>query len=129
MSDKTGFDAYKNSNVEVQAAASSPIEQVLMLVNGFIDEIDRVEGHIGAKNDERKTQSVARCMRLLDGLDASLDMEKGGALAQQLRDYYNFMGTQVYDASVKNDVEMLGPVREVMKNLKEGWEGIAQSAA
>lgn len=129
MTDSTGYNAYRNSTVEVQAAASSPIEQVLMLVNGFIDELDRVEGHIVAGNDERKTESVTRCMRLLDGLDAALDMEKGGDLAKQLRDYYNFMGSKLYEASVEGQTELLEPVRTVMKNLKEGWEGLASTAA
>jgi len=125
MYDDSGYDAYQHTQVEAKAASADPHQLVLMLVDGFLDELDRIEGHLQAKQLERKGQSVARCMDILSGLDTALDMKKGGAIAQQLHDLYDFCGRQLFEVSLKNDPAGLVVVRKVMTDLREGWQALA----
>jgi len=125
MYDDSGYDAYQHTQVEAKAASADPHQLVLMLVDGFLDELDRIEGHLAAKQLERKGQSVARCMDILSGLDTALDMKKGGAVTQQLHDLYDFCGRQLFEVSLKNDPAGLVVVRKVMTDLREGWQALA----
>lgn len=127
MSDPTGIAAYKQGHIEVQAAAASPIEQVLMLMSGFIDELDRLHGHIVSGSSDKKAGSVTILMNILDVLDTSLDMEQGGKLAQDIHDQYTDTGNRVFKASQDNDTEQLTVAKKVMTTLKEGWEGVEKN--
>lgn len=133
MTDDSGYDAYSNSQVEVRAASASQEQLVLMLVDGFLDEVARLEGHLSAFNDpmnntdlkskslEKKGKSITRCLSILRGLDTSLDMDAGGELAENLHDLYYFMGQKFLDLSRSNDLSDLEPIRVTMNNLREGW--------
>ena len=125
MYDDSGYDAYQYTQVEAKAASADPHQLVLMLVDGLLDELDRIEGHLQARQLDRKAQSVARCMDILSGLDTALDMKKGGAIAQQLHDLYDFCGRQLFEVSLKNDPAGLAVIRKVMNDLKEGWQALA----
>src|SRR5690554_1495496 len=120
-----GFEAYQQTQVEAKAASADPHQLGLMLVDGFLDELDRIEGHLEAKQLDRKAQSVARCMDILGGLDTALDMKKGGATAQQLHELYDLCGRQLFEVSVKNGPAGLAVIRKVMNDLKEGWQALA----
>ncbi len=125
MLDDSGYDAYRHSQVEARAATADPHQLVLMLVDGLLDELARVEGHLQAKNYERKGQSIARCMNILGGLDTALDMEKGGALAVELHRLYDFCGSQLFEVGLKNDPAGLTVVRTIINDLREGWEALS----
>jgi|SRR5690606_7476102 flagellar protein FliS len=125
MLEDNGYDAYKHSQVEARAASADPHQLVLMLVDGFLDELARIEGHLEAGNLERKATSIARCMDILGGLDTALDLENGGPIAEELHRLYDYCGRQLFDVSIKNDASGLETVRKVMTDLREGWQAMA----
>ncbi|MCG8517642.1 MULTISPECIES: flagellar export chaperone FliS [Marinobacter] len=125
MIDDTGYDAYQHAQVEARAASADPHQLVLMLVDGLLDELARIEGHLAAGNLERKAESVTRCMDILGGLDTALDLENGGPIAEELHRLYDFCGRQLFDVSVKNDPAGLKVVHQVMSDLREGWQAMA----
>ena len=79
-----GYDAYQFAATQAKAASADPHQLVLMLMDGLLDEIARAEGHILARQYERKGQSINKCLQILGGLDSALDMDKGGELASNL---------------------------------------------
>lgn len=137
MFDESGYDEYRKAEVEARAASASSEQLVLMLVDGFMDEISRLEGHLSAFNDpsnsvdlksknlEKKGQSITKCLKILRGLDTALDMESGGDIASQLHDLYEFMGKKFLDLSISNNLEDLKPIKDTMSELREGWVGMA----
>ncbi len=125
MTDYSGHEAYRHSSVEARAASADPHQLVLMLIDGLLDELARAAGHMEAKHMERKGQSIAKCMDILSGLDTALDMEKGGEMALQLRQLYDFCGRHLFQASLKNDVAGLAVVEQIIANLRDGWQAMA----
>lgn len=125
MLDANGYDAYQQTQIEARAASADPHQLVLMLVDGFLDELDRIEGHLAAGQMERKAASVTRCLDILGGLDTALDLEKGGPIAQELHRLYGFCGDQLFKVSISNDTRELATVRKIMTDLREGWQGLA----
>lgn len=125
MIDESGYDAYKHSQVEARAAAADPHQLVLMLVDGLLDELARIEGHLEAKNLERKGLSIARCMDILGGLDTALDLESSSPVVHQLHQLYGFCGQTLFEVGLKNDPAGVEVVRKIMLDLREGWEAMA----
>lgn len=125
MFDDMGYQAYQQEQLEAKAAAADPQQLVVMLIDGFLDELERVEGHIQAKNFERKAQSIKKCMDILGGLDAALDLEAGGEVAMNLHRLYDYCGRKLLDVSANMDNDALASIRQVMNDLREGWGSLA----
>lgn len=121
-----GYDAYRFAATEAKAAIADPYQLVLMLMDGLLDEIARAEGHILAKQFERKGLAINKCMQILGGLDSALDMEKGGELSANLHRLYDYCGQKLFEISVSNNIEGFVEVRKILQELKEGWEAMAR---
>jgi len=126
---ESGLDAYQHAATEARAASASPQELVLMLIDGLLDEIARADGHMRARNFERKGQSIGKCIQILGGLDTALDMENGGETAANLHRLYDYCGRQLFEASLRNEVEGLRAVERIIGNLREGWQTLAHNAS
>ncbi|KAE9624108.1 lateral flagellar export chaperone LafC [Aeromonas veronii] len=121
-----GYDAYQFAATQAKAASADPHQLVLMLMEGLLDEMARAEGHILARQFERKGQAISKCLQILGGLDSALDMEKGGELASNLHRLYDYCGQRLFEISVSNNVEGFAEVRKILQELKEGWEAMAR---
>ena len=123
---KDGYDAYQFAATQAKAASADPHQLVLMLMEGLLDEMARAEGHILARQFERKGQAISKCLQILGGLDSALDMDKGGELAANLHRLYDYCGQKLFETSVSNSVEGFAEVRKILQELKEGWEAMAR---
>ncbi len=123
-----GYQAYQHTSVNVKASGADIHSLVLMLFAGFLDELARAAGHIQAKRFDKKAAGVEKLLKILGGLDASLDQEKGGEVALNMHNLYQHCGHSILRASMKNNIAELEHVREVMTNLQEGWQGLLNKA-
>lgn len=121
----TGYDSYKTTEITAKAASATPAELVIMLMKGLLDELDRAEGHIQARNYERKGVAIKKSMRILSGLSVALDLEQGGTLAMNLKRLYQYCGKRLMKASIRNDLNELQNVRKILNEILEGWVGFA----
>ncbi|MDN2479915.1 flagellar export chaperone FliS [Vibrio astriarenae] len=127
FTEESGFDAYQQVDVEAQAAAASPYQLVLMLIEGFLDTLTRAEGHMESQRLKEKGESIARCLDIIGGLNSALDMDRGGEMAAQMNRLYDFCALRLFEASTSNDIAKLGEVRTVMSNIQEGWKNFGEA--
>ncbi|EJC7015833.1 flagellar export chaperone FliS [Vibrio parahaemolyticus] len=124
----SGYDSYQQVDLDAQAAAANPHQLVIMLIDGLLDEIERIRGHLAAKRLAEKGAGINKCMNILIGLTSALDDESGGEIAENLRQLYDFCQVELYYASVQNDADRLMNVERVMGNIREGWMNFGQQA-
>ncbi|AGQ96929.1 flagellar export chaperone FliS [Vibrio parahaemolyticus] len=124
----SGYDSYQQVDLDAQAAAANPHQLVIMLIDGLLDEIERIRGHLAAKRLAEKGAGINKCMNILIGLTSALDDENGGEIADNLRQLYDFCQVELYYASVQNDADRLMNVERVMGNIREGWMNFGQQA-
>ncbi|HCH3938494.1 TPA: flagellar export chaperone FliS [Vibrio parahaemolyticus] len=122
----SGYDSYQQVDLDAQAAAANPHQLVIMLIDGLLDEIERIRGHLAAKRLAEKGAGINKCMNILIGLTSALDDENGGEIAENLRQLYDFCQVELYYASVQNDADRLMNVERVMGNIREGWMNFGQ---
>lgn len=121
--------AYQQAATHAKAASANPHQLVLMLIDGLLDEMARAEGHLQARQFERKGQAIAKCLDILGGLDSALDMEQGGELAMNLHRLYDYCGQRLFEISASNQTDGFAEVRKIISELREGWEAMGRHAA
>ncbi|EGQ9713153.1 MULTISPECIES: flagellar export chaperone FliS [Vibrio] len=124
----SGYDSYQQVDLDAQAAAANPHQLVIMLIDGLLDEVERIRGHLAANRLAEKGNGINKCMNILIGLTSALDDENGGEIAENLSQLYDFCQVELYYASVQNDANRLVNVERVMGNIREGWMNFGQQA-
>lgn len=124
----SGYDSYQQVDLDAQAASATPHQLVVMLIDGLLDEVERIRGHLAANRLAEKGASINKCMNILIGLSSALDEENGGEIADNLRQLYDFCQVELFYTSVQNDTSRLDNVERVMGNIREGWMSFGQQA-
>ncbi|MCS2153293.1 flagellar export chaperone FliS [Scandinavium goeteborgense] len=121
-----GYSQYKEMDLASKTASASPLDLVLVLYSGLLDELERAKSHIEGKRFERKAQSINKCIDILNALTSSLEFETGGELVQNLARLYDHCVYRLYEASSELSIEKMDEVVQILNNLHEGWEGLAK---
>lgn len=124
-----GVDVYKRVSVESKVNSSSPYELVVILYETAITEAEAVKRCIEQKDYENKAKHVDKFMRIMsDGLRSALNMEQGGATAENLFSLYTFLNSEIIAASVSSDLAKVDSCIQILSELKSAWMEISKSA-
>ena len=123
---KNRLKAYESVSVTAELLEADPHRVIQMLMEGFLSRLNAAKGYIERRNYQEKTNCINKSIEILNGLLVSLDMEKGGEIAQVLKELYHFMLQQLVKANMKNDPMLIDNVKSLMQNVKDGWDAIPQ---
>jgi flagellar protein FliS len=124
MSYQEAYGNYHAVNLEAQASRASPIELVLLLTDGLIEELARARAHIVGKRYEARANSINKCVDIINGLSSSLDFEGGGQVVANLANLYDFCAQHLNAAGIKQDPAMVDEVVKIMTTIRQGWAGV-----
>lgn len=118
------YRGYHEVNLNAQTAQASPVQLVLILMDGLLEELARARAHIEAKRYEMKAKSLDKCMDILNGLASALDLESGSEVVENLSRLYDYCAERLFQAGVKLDPSIIDEVTGLITTLKRGWEGV-----
>ncbi len=72
--------------------------------------------------------AINKSIEIVSGLRSFLNIEEGQDLASNLSDLYEYIEHRLFEANVKNDIDMLNEVASHLRKVKEGWDGIREEA-
>lgn len=121
---KRGVNQYANVHNESGLADASPHLLIQMLMDGFLARVNTAKGAMARSDMELKSVYISRAMAIVGGLNEAVDLEKGGEIAVNLRQLYDYIGNRLLQASCENDEGMLDEVASLMREIKEGWDAI-----
>ncbi len=124
MSYQEAYSSYHATNLDAQTSRASPIELVLLLTDGLLEELARARAHIVGKRYEARAASINKCVDIINGLSSSLDFEGGGQVVSNLANLYEFCGQHLNAAGVKQDPDMVDEVVKIMTTIRQGWAGV-----
>ncbi len=117
------YQSYHRVNVGSLAAQASPVQLVLLLTDGLLEELLRARAHIEARRYELKARSLSRCIDMLNGLSSALDFETGGDLVVNLSRVYDYCVRRLYEVGFKLDTALIDEVINLLVTLRKGWQG------
>ena len=123
-----GINAYNKVGVESNIAGASPHDLIIMLYQASIDSIGNAKRQIQQQEIAAKGAAISRAISLIgSGLQASLDREVGGEIAQNLFDLYGYMIQRLVQANISNDTVILDEVEKLLTDLLGAWESIKRT--
>ena len=127
--DHDAYHDYHAVNLRAQTANASPVQLVLILLDGLLEELARTRAHVEARRFTEKAQSLDKCVDILNGLSSALDAERGGEVVANLARLYDYCAWRLYRAGSELDVAMVDEVTGLLRTLRGGWQGVqAQDA-
>ncbi|MER5031131.1 flagellar export chaperone FliS [Pantoea anthophila] len=124
----TGTKAYAKIGVESAVMSASQQQLVVMLFDGALSALIRArlfmqDGNIGGKGT-----SISKAINIIEaGLKEGLAENSGDELADNLLDLYNYMTRRLLQANLHNDVEAVGEVEGLLRNIADAWKEVVQS--
>ncbi len=112
--------AYKSTQIET----ASQGQILLMLYEGAIKRMKQARDALANENYQRSHSKLIKVQDIVTELMATLDMEVGGELAQNLHDLYDYILHNLVQANVQKDPQLVDEVLPIMKELHEAWEEI-----
>lgn len=127
-----GLNAYRNLSVQTAVSEASPLELILMVYRRLIENLRQAQMAMEEGRDD--AEYIGKSIDLIQkGLAAALDQEKGGEIARNLADLYDWAIRETLRARLKRSPELLTGVIAVIKSLQSAWVEIndlrANSAA
>lgn len=125
MVNQRALSQYQQVNTGAAVEAASPHRLIQMLMAGCLQRIAEAKGAVVREDRAARGVAIGKAIDIVSGLQSSLNKEVGSTLPQQLDALYQYMQERLLLANVKGDSAMLDEVAELMRTVKEGWDGIA----
>lgn len=116
-----GIRAYQETAVCTQSRG----QLVVTLYEGAINFLRQAIADLEQGDYASKGNRIAKATDIILELNTVLDMDKGGQIAQNLRSLYNFMQQHLSEANLKKDAAMVQDVINLLEELKQGWQAVA----
>lgn len=118
---------YGQVNLHGNVGYASPHRLVQMLMEGALTRLSMAKGAMERGQVSEKAESITRAMAIIEGLQLALDKQKGGEIAGNLEDLYDYMGRRLLDANIKSDRAALEEVHGLLSEIKNAWDAIGES--
>lgn len=124
MSYHNATQTYKDIDTYSGTAFADPHHLIQMLMQGVIDKVAIAKSALMEGNVAVKGENISKSISILDGLRASLDSEKGGDIATNLNDLYDYMQRILVEGNLQNNENKFNEVISLMSEIKEAWDAI-----
>lgn len=116
--------AYQQANY----VTATPMKLVMICYAGAIGSLKLARKSYIAKDYEAKGRALIKTMDIIEELNASLDLKRGGEIAQNLRSLYTYMTQALIEADLKRDIGAMDKIISMLEELESAWKTIALAA-
>jgi len=113
--------AYQETAVTTQTRGGL----IVLLYDGAINFLKTAKQCIDQEDITGRNRNIRRARDIIFELNNTLNLDKGGQVAQNLRSLYNFIWRYLGDANVKSDAGMLQKMIIMLDDLRQTWQKIA----
>ena len=111
---------------EIAVQTSSPTKLVVMLYEGAIRFLRQSITAIQSKDLDQKRHSVDRAVAVIQHLQGTLDMDRGGEVAAELDRLYTYINSRIVEGSSKLQIAPLEEAIKLLTVLLSGWEEVSR---
>jgi len=123
-------DSYSKIGLETGVDIANSHRLIAMLLDGAVLSLGIAAQAIRDKRIEEKGKALSTAIDIISsGLQASIDMQAGGELAERLNALYDYMCTKLLHANLKNDIPAIEEVSRLLGEIRGAWEEIADDPA
>ena len=117
-------DEYARLGLRTSIESASPHRLILMLIEGADDKLRLAHRAMQTGEVAAKGANISWAISIIDGLRASLNLERGGEIAANLDSLYDYMSRTLLAANLHNDLGKLEEVGQLLNEIRQAWKGI-----
>ncbi len=128
---RTGAAQYRAVRSHGLVADASPtrlvqimFEQILAHLAAARGAMERIQGNRPVGEVVAKSNAISKAMALISQLNGTLDMDRGGQVASNLRSLYEYMIQRMTLANATNDPRIAAEIAGLVGEIKSGWDQI-----
>ncbi len=116
--------AYRSVSAHGAVADTHPHALVLTLLDAALERMNAARACIEKGETRRKAGLLHSAVILVAELRGSLNMEKGGPLAVNLSQLYDYMSRRLIHANLNNDSAAVTEVLSLLSEIRGAWAAI-----
>ena len=117
--------AYADTQRETAVASARPVDLVVLVFQRMLDHLRH--GRQLMLDEEDSGVPLGKALQLLNGgLEACLDADKGGEIAQNLATIYQWANREILMARVRKEHQRLTDVMDVLTTVSQAWQQLAE---
>src|SRR3979411_2541259 len=131
MHSNKGAAQYRTVRSHGLVADASPTRLVQIMFEHVLSNLatahgcmQRIQNNMPLNDVIAKGNAIGKAVRLIGQLRATLDMERGGKIAENLALLYEYMLRRLTLANATNDAGIVDEVSGLVSTIKHGWEQI-----
>ncbi len=118
---RSAAELYKTQSI----MTAPPAKLVAMCYERTIGSLKDAIRAIEAGDIQTRCNSATRAANIIAHLWSTLDMEKGGEIAQNLSDIYGFAMRRLPDINLRNDAKAAEEIIKLLEPLYRSWNELA----
>lgn len=118
-------NSYQTHGLYSAVQTATPHQLINLLFDGALRQLTTAQFALQQNNLSDKGVAISKALDIFDGLRSALNMEQGGQIAQNLDALYDYMQRQLIQANLQNDTGRIEEVIHLLREIKTGWEAIA----
>jgi flagellar protein FliS len=116
---------YTNLSVE----GASPVGLVVALYDNALMSLHRARRAMEANDIQLRTQYLNHVLCIIAHLQGTLDLEKGGEVAETLMKFYSYARARILEVSLRNSREMLADLASHFSSLRDAWNFVESQSS
>jgi len=121
----SGYDAYKSNEITTVSQG----KLIVMLYEGAIRFLSIARDNVeNPRKFDTVNANILKTQEIISELMSSLDMNKGGKIADDLLSLYVYFKKRLLEANMKKDKDILNELIKHFNDLKTAWEEIEKTA-
>lgn len=119
-------ETYRAVDVASRAGGASPHELIMMLYEDLLRELRVAALATGKRDYTTKSAKLTKALAILFALEAGLDFNAGGEVAETLSRFYRGARETIMRASLDHDPALLLDVAANVGEIADSWRMIGQ---
>ena len=126
---RKAISAYQKVGVDAAIEVADPHRLILLLFSGAQAAIGNARAAMQQQQIAAKGEAISKAIdNIGNGLKVSLDLEKGGEIAERLDALYDYLVLRLLRANLNNDLHALEEVAGLLEEIHSAWRDISPNA-
>jgi len=109
---------------EAAVQGANPVRLVVLLYEQMIEDIRRALAALEVGDVEERTRNLNHAMLVLGYLEATLDWDRGGQVAQSLQRFYRQIRSSLVEAQCQQSAALLEQQIAFLMQVREAWSEV-----